>query len=727
MKKSVCLNKILMILFAVIFFVLSGCSEKKDQAKVPELIDPVSTSASYRPVTRRVTGLIKTLNGTVVPTQYACFSPESVVISDIKVAVGDTVKEGDVIAKESDVALKREIDSIKDSIASLEREREKTDRVHTLTIAMLYYRDHDNPLDKEYLKEVEDHRYKIAVIDERLRELKVKLKEKQDKTKGHEFTAPHSGVVVYVKDMSAGNSVEPYENIVVIADMDDLYIECREVNIKEYKFADYKSKWIMYNGVKTDIIEYPYSDAETAYAAAAEKNPAMRFLVPGKELNIGDEAVLYFMNREYKENLCVGSDSIYSENGEDYVYVRADGDVNVKRVIKTGESDGNYTEVLGGISENDMVFYKNNKMPPSSYDTMIVSVNDYSEETEVKNVNPAMLYYDIYLAEGNGSFKKKTEPKSVKEGDILYEINYISGKAVAEEGRVGIEDLDLNREAYLKSYEKSRKAVIDAAGEVSETVSDNKLRDNLMEAFRYELAILDLENEYDAIEYEENKKIRNRDYSYIKKENVSGLGDVKARSDGNVDFIRLRDGHNVKAGDYILTVLKKGESDKTRVYSSIPSGTGDFSAIGTADLGGEIRIEKNGKVIGKGRVIGISGDEDSYILFTRDDKQYSTYSRPFEKGGKLRFIAEADESLSANDLKEARLYFDGYGIKGVITVPAKSVHSEKNQLDGSVKRFVWKIENDMVVKEYIQIYETKAPVTEYYVLSGLKEKDVIIR
>ena len=162
MKKSVCLNKILMILFAVIFFVISGCSEKKDQAKIPELIDPVSTSASYRPVTRRVTGLIKTLNGTVVPTQYACFSPESVVISDIKVAVGDTVKEGDVIAKESDVALKREIDSIKDSIASLEREREKTDRIHTLTIAMLYYRDHDNPLDKEYLKEVEDHRYKIG-------------------------------------------------------------------------------------------------------------------------------------------------------------------------------------------------------------------------------------------------------------------------------------------------------------------------------------------------------------------------------------------------------------------------------------------------------------------------------------------------------------------------------------------------------------------------------------
>ena len=64
---------------------------------------------------------------------------------------------------------------------------------------MLYYRDHDNPLDKEYLKEVEDHRYKIAVIDERLRELRVKLKEKQDKTKGHEFTAPHSGVVVCLK------------------------------------------------------------------------------------------------------------------------------------------------------------------------------------------------------------------------------------------------------------------------------------------------------------------------------------------------------------------------------------------------------------------------------------------------------------------------------------------------------------------------------------------------
>ena len=96
-KKSRCLNFILIVTLSLLFFILSGCSLKKEKEEVPELIKPVATNASYRPVGRKVTGLTRMLGATVVPTEYACFSYESVVLSEINVGVGDEVKEGDVI------------------------------------------------------------------------------------------------------------------------------------------------------------------------------------------------------------------------------------------------------------------------------------------------------------------------------------------------------------------------------------------------------------------------------------------------------------------------------------------------------------------------------------------------------------------------------------------------------------------------------------------------------
>ncbi len=723
-KKSRCLNFILIVTLSLLFFILSGCSLKKDKEEVPELIKPVATNASYRPVGRKVTGLTRMLGATVVPTEYACFSYESVVLSEINVGVGDEVKEGDVIAKESDIALENEIRSLKDTIASLKRDREKAEQIYNLQLAKLWYTVSGNEGDREYLMTHEDHRYEIAVIDERLKECRTKLQEKENKRSKNVFTAPHSGTVVFVKDLSAGNRVDPYENIVVIADLNDLYLECKDLTIKEYKFTDYKEKWIMLNGQKTEITEYPYTNAETAYAAAAMKNPPMRFVVPGHELKMGDDAMLFFMKDEAVERLYVGNDSIYSENGESYVYIKAGDDVNVKRVIVTGDTDGDYTEVLSGLSDNDIVFYKNSKMPPSKYETISISINDYKEENTIKSVDIANPYYDLYLSPHNGSFKRIKEPGKVQKDAELYALTYISGRADTEAGRISIEDLDLNRAAALKTYKEARKSIIDAAGEVSETISDN---DALMAAFKVDLAILDLENDYDNLEYEAQKVIRNRDYSDLKKINGANGSSVKAKTDGTVEYVKIRDGQPVSMGDFILALSKRADDAHTRLTAVIPGGHDDFQAIGAAKIGQEIRVVKDDKTIATGNVIGINGSLDRFILFTKDEKQYATYSKPFEKGGKLRFYARTNETLSDNDVKGAQLIYDGFGISNVVTVPVKSVHTEKNQLDGTQKRYVWKIENGEVVKEYIQIYETDAPVTQYYVISGLEEKDIIVR
>jgi Membrane-fusion protein len=105
----------------------------------------------------------------------------------------------------------------------------------------------------------------------------------------------------------------------------------------------------------------------------------MAYDAPGATLTMGVDVVLFFMEEDNAPQLVVGNDSLTYDNGEYYVYVKGEGDTNVKRIVEVGASDGNYTIVKSGLEEGELVFYRNDALVPKNYDTAVASIGDYRE------------------------------------------------------------------------------------------------------------------------------------------------------------------------------------------------------------------------------------------------------------------------------------------------------------------------------------------------------------
>ena len=45
--------------------------------------------------------------------------------------------------------------------------------------------------------------------------------------------------ITCIKDISSNDTAMAYENVAIISDMDDLYIECRDLTLTNYKVEDY--------------------------------------------------------------------------------------------------------------------------------------------------------------------------------------------------------------------------------------------------------------------------------------------------------------------------------------------------------------------------------------------------------------------------------------------------------------------------------------------------------
>ncbi|HZK62222.1 MAG TPA: hypothetical protein VFC41_09090, partial [Anaerovoracaceae bacterium] len=73
------------------------------------------------------------------------------------------------------------------------------------------------------------------------------------------------------------------------------------------------------------------------------------------ELIEGTFAEVYLMGKEIKDAIVVPNSALMEEYGKLYVFVEDfDGDF-IKRYIKPGFSNGEFTQVLNGLAENETI------------------------------------------------------------------------------------------------------------------------------------------------------------------------------------------------------------------------------------------------------------------------------------------------------------------------------------------------------------------------------------
>ena len=740
------MNRKRMILYIVsAAFLLGGCA----QAEVPPaLVEPVSVNQAYRPVEKRLVGKAVYEVGNVVPTEYSYYFRKNTVLKEICCDVGSYVEEGDILAK-------ADVEKLEEERQDLAGEREKCVRLHDARQPLYALNEDLIDIDRQSHVNLEDykgaaecenrlnmekenhvydeqlHAYmleqygrKIAQIDEDIAEASLK--------------ATKSGYVTYIKDTSKSNVARINEAVVNIADDKDLYIEVPDLNLDNYLYRNYEKKLALIGGREVPVEEYDYTGDESVYALAQQTYPNIRFKT--KEpvtLSVGDTIVLCFYNKERQEELCVGNDSVNSDDAGSYVYVKgADGEQE-KRYFTAGPSDEYYTTVIDGLKEGEEVLYVQEAASPAKYREYTVERTDYVQSLETSTIRKAETLNTAYFAPCSGTVEevRVAAGDPVKEGDVMVVIDSGGGSAA-------IRDLENERKRVLSEYEKEINSLDQKAYDLTAQIKVTTLETanyHLCEPeYRFQTArmkdeakIAVIEKQLAQIEYESDTQKYNRELGRIRKNNDgTGRISIVAQNDGVVSKVYAKKGMIIKRGEENDLLLSCSRISPDKLELSLGKTVALQIAgknLQAAGIGTTMRLQGPDERTCDGICISNAWNGRS-IAFTEEEKARVTVVNTDDKdSGSIVVMLESPDFLEQVDLKDCRASVDTLKLKDAIVLPGSLVYTEESKSTKSEKSFVWKIINGRPVKQYI------IKGTEYgigndqttVVLSGVTQGDVL--
>ena len=384
--------------FALSVSLLTGCSSDDDgRNDVIELLDPVSVSVSSEVASRRDIYNAKVVSAIVCPKVTESSFENNITFSSYVKMPGEFVEKGDPVitgdTKRIDTQIKELTKSIKrmeedyaENIADLRKEEEETkatfewdeqnknnvwneapeetDPTYEEWKAKFDY--YDMLFRNSYMayewaklnrKEAEEtynleHEYQLSKLAE-LNRQKTELM----------LLAGNSGEVIALGFMNYNNYIRYYEPGDYIS-KNTIGVAVGDTSVKELR-CDYVSQgdinkaqdvYAVVNGKRYEV-EYQAMSTEE-YKKLVEKNDVVygTFLIddPMGEVNFGDFAVIVMVNDKRTGVLCVPNSAIGTANGESYVYVY-EGSSYQERTVRTGISDGAYTEILSGVEEGEVI------------------------------------------------------------------------------------------------------------------------------------------------------------------------------------------------------------------------------------------------------------------------------------------------------------------------------------------------------------------------------------
>jgi len=556
-------------------------------------------------------------------------------------------------------------------------------------------------------------RYEELLHNFRVRRLEKEIQELTEIVEKGLLTSTASGYVCYVKSLMDGNIATAYEPVVTIADYNDVYIELHKVDQENYDriYAGFKSVTATWAGKEYPVEKYTPTPEEIVYSerTGARIPVRMRFSDPSVKAESGNSIFVTFRNSREENVLRVMTDCVFSDVQSSYVYVIKDGKKEIRRV-ETGARDNWYVEILSGLEEGEDVFYEADNTIPKQYDVMEVKKEDFSATKDSSAFQQEVYkkYSITAKAEGVAGNVENAKDREVKKDEILLTIDVGGGEALLADIRNSISkmksDYSKNSEDIGKAIEENDKMIdmLIARAETEEDVS--KLED-----IRLQLQILECGNEELRIqrsiaEISFNHTIRQLNEQYDKLYEVndgSGLIDVKIERDGFLTGMTIQNGNIVKEGDKIGQV---GVLQKNVVY---------LKSSEVLYLNQKVSIYQKDGTTYKGHIVGY--DPKGYYAIMDDTGVFDEKEK-----GTFRY--------SSGDYPDT------------IVIPLTAVFSEekKGANPGAIKNeplyYVWKIMDDKIVKQYVEVVEEKIALSGdqsvnslmYCVMSGLSDGDRIV-
>ena len=693
-------------LFSVIL--IGGCGSKKTET-IPGLEEPAASNASYQQVTYGDIGTTNVLFGTAVPKEYGQAYEANVTVTKILVEPGDTVEKGDVLAY-------ADVDEASASREAKQQELSHENTVYELNqkINQLQQENETENITSQIAVLQENSRYDTKLHEYRVQKLNEEIAALDDLIADGTLKANHSGEVVYTKSLTVSRNAGTGENVVVVADTEDLEIKLKDVTVQNYKYKDVPEKYMLQSGERVPVAEREYSTDELVLAKINNDYPNVLIEKPeGVELKAGELYPIYFEEKKAEHVLLVGNNSLCQEDGENYVYVGTGDDTREKRKVTTGVSDDHNTQIVEGLEEGETVYYETMERMPSDYTEYMVERSDFQVENHGLKYSRADKNARVYLTEKEGVIVEIAVEKDaeVKKGDLLYIIDTGEGKAAITEAANAIETENTTYQKQQADYD----AQLTELQNATDSASD------------YDRQLITLQKEIAEADHNQTLQQLQATYDSLSRGNDgTGKLSVYADADGQVSKITAWEGDTVEAGAEILKM--KGETSDLLLVQMVSSKSVTVYTDDIAEVGEPVSIT-SGDTTYTGTCVGFaagSNNLDEGCLYTDENGAHYTFQTTSGYDTPAFYVRMKDEIVDDMGNGES-VDFPYISMEDVIVLPAGMIYEEKDAMHpDKVSYFVWKIEGDHLVKQYVLLDDTLTGNGKV-VLFGIESGDVLAR
>ena len=529
--------------------------------------------------------------------------------------------------------------------------------------------------DLEYKKQLSD--IHISKYNKEIAAMKEKIAE-------NTLTADVDGYVAYIAFKEEALAME---NIVMIADTENLYVELQE-ELSEPTQKAMTRVYTTYLGEEVELKELPYSESEQRLAARNSMVLKPRFSVENKKMVLGDYLDVHIVIGESSNTVAVPTTCLYTSDEKQYVYKVVNGKKE-KCFVETGITNGTDVEITSGVEEGDDIFYPiGEKIKYTETETVKKGEISLWKQTSVLKLGyPREL--EITTGVDEAKLTYATDKRQVEKGDVLATVQVDTGQADVEELNSQIDSLE-------RQYKKQKKTGEEAVRQLKKQGEEQAVA----------LAIAKLELQHNEAIYTLQKKALSAELERLKKK--TGTVTIVAPCSGNYESEFSSDSeHTILRADHLLGTL----TDQTMPYYQSDNRKNVFH------YGDRVSVETDNGDTYEGEVVGAYPAGNQEVNIVGEDDNVTYYMMDPIKQQTMAYIQLKDETAEVSSGKAS---VTSNAISNVIVLPGEEVKREEN-----VGEYVWILKDGKPYKQYVVTLRNTD--SECWVIRGLSEGDVILK
>lgn len=352
-RKRICL---FLLLSSLIF---SACS------KTPELLEPLGFDENSMEVVRGTMYNIQKTDNVVIYETMEVTVKSNAIVKSVNVALGDEVKAGDVLISLDGGSVSKKAEEIDNQIADKEADNNYLNGIKEseIRIAELEYQQMEQ--NGASVEELAEKRSEITNMENSYYQLKLKqekelselvLSKMDGGNVDSDITAPCDGVVMYLSNWNAEESIEKGSCVAIIGKNGSKLIKGEYLATDVVDACD--EYYALINGKEYSVTNVPVDTNQEAIAAVFGATLENTYYINdgADEIDYGDVASVVFISERKEDVLYVPDEGIFQDIDGYYVYVKNKDGEKIRRDVEIGTVWETAVEIVSGLEEGEIIY-----------------------------------------------------------------------------------------------------------------------------------------------------------------------------------------------------------------------------------------------------------------------------------------------------------------------------------------------------------------------------------